>query len=32
MVDQTIAKPFGLIMDLRILIHGIPYAIYCNLE
>jgi hypothetical protein len=26
MVDQTIAKPLGLIKDLRILVHGIPYA------
>jgi hypothetical protein len=27
MVDQTIAKPLGLIKDLRILVHGIPYAV-----
>ncbi len=27
MVDQTIAKPLGLIKDLKILVHGIPYAI-----
>jgi hypothetical protein len=26
MVDQTIAKPLGLIKDLKILVHGIPYA------
>jgi hypothetical protein len=26
-VDQTIAKPLGLIKDLKILVHGIPYAI-----
>jgi len=26
MVDQTIAKPLGLIKDLRILVHGIPYV------
>jgi hypothetical protein len=26
MIDQTIAKPLGLIKDLRILVHGIPYA------
>ncbi len=26
MVDQTIAKPLGLIKDFKILIHGIPYA------
>jgi hypothetical protein len=26
MADQTIAKPLGLIKDLKILIHGIPYA------
>jgi hypothetical protein len=25
MADQSIAKPLGLIMDLKILIHGIPY-------
>jgi hypothetical protein len=25
MVDQTITKPVGLIMDIKILIHGIPY-------
>jgi hypothetical protein len=27
MVDQTIAKPLGLIKDLKILIHGIPYVV-----
>jgi hypothetical protein len=27
MADQTIVKPLGLIKDLKILIHGIPYAI-----
>jgi hypothetical protein len=27
MVDQTIAKPSGLIKDLKVFIHGIPYAI-----
>jgi hypothetical protein len=27
MVDQTIAKPFGLIKDLKIFVHGIPYII-----
>jgi hypothetical protein len=27
MADQTIAKPLGLIRDLRILVHGIPYAV-----
>jgi hypothetical protein len=26
MVSQTVAKPLGLIKDLRILVHGIPYA------
>ncbi len=26
MADQTIAKPLGLIKDLRIFVHGIPYA------
>jgi hypothetical protein len=26
MADQTIAKPLGLIKDLKILVHGIPYA------
>jgi hypothetical protein len=26
MVNQTIAKPLGLIKDLKILVHGIPYA------
>ncbi len=25
MVDQIITKPIGLILDLRILVHGIPY-------
>jgi hypothetical protein len=27
MVDQTITKPIGLIKDLKIHIHGIPYII-----
>ncbi len=27
MVDQTIAKPLGLIRDLEIFVHGIPYTI-----
>jgi hypothetical protein len=27
MVDQTIAKPLGLIKNLKILVHGIPYII-----
>jgi hypothetical protein len=27
MANQTIAKPLGLIKDLRILVHGIPYAV-----
>jgi hypothetical protein len=27
MVDQTITKPLDLIIDLMIIIHGIPYAI-----
>jgi hypothetical protein len=27
MVNQTITKPLGLIKDLKILVHGIPYAI-----
>jgi TRAP-type C4-dicarboxylate transport system permease large subunit len=27
MADQTIAKPLGLIKDLKILIHGIPYVV-----
>jgi len=26
MVDQTITKPLGLIKDLKILVHGIPYG------
>jgi hypothetical protein len=26
MADQTIAKPLGLIKNLRIFIHGIPYV------
>jgi hypothetical protein len=30
MVDQTIAKPLGLIMDLKILIYGIPYIMTFN--
>jgi hypothetical protein len=27
MVDQTIAKPLGLIKNLKIFVHGIPYTI-----
>jgi hypothetical protein len=27
MADQTIAKSLGLIKDLKILVHGIPYVI-----
>ncbi len=27
MVDQTITKPFSLVMDLKIFVHGIPYTI-----
>jgi len=27
MVDQTIPKPLGLIKDLKILVHGISYAL-----
>jgi hypothetical protein len=27
MVDQIIAKPFGLCRDLKILVHGIPYIV-----
>jgi hypothetical protein len=27
MVDQTIAKPLGLIKDLKIFVHGIPYIV-----
>ncbi len=27
MVDQTIIKPLGLIKDLKILVHGIPYVV-----
>ncbi len=27
MANQTIAKPLGLIKDLKILVHGIPYAV-----
>jgi hypothetical protein len=26
MANQTIAKPLGLIKDLKILVHGIPYV------
>jgi hypothetical protein len=26
MANQKIAKPLGLIKDLKILVHGIPYA------
>jgi hypothetical protein len=28
MANQTIAKPLGLIKDLEILVHGIPYSIF----
>jgi hypothetical protein len=27
MVDQTTVKPFGLMHDLKILIHGIPHNV-----
>jgi hypothetical protein len=27
MVNQTIAKPLGLIKDLKIHVHGIPYVV-----
>jgi hypothetical protein len=27
MVNQTIAKPLGLIKDLKIFVHGIPYVV-----
>jgi hypothetical protein len=27
MADQTIAKPLGLITDLKIFVHGIPYIV-----
>jgi hypothetical protein len=27
MVDQTIVKPLGLIKDLMVLVHGIPYIV-----
>jgi hypothetical protein len=27
MVDQTIVKPLGLIKDITILVHGIPYVV-----
>jgi hypothetical protein len=27
MANQTIVKPLGLIKDLRILVHGIPYVV-----
>ncbi len=27
MADQTIAKPLGLIRDLKIFVHGIPYMV-----
>ncbi len=30
MANQTIAKPLGLIKDLNILVHGIPYAMTCT--
>jgi hypothetical protein len=29
--NQTIAKPFGLIRDLKIFVHGIPYTITFNI-
>ncbi len=30
MANQTIAKPLGLIKDLKIFVHGIPYTITFN--
>jgi hypothetical protein len=30
MANQTIVKPLGLIKDLRILVHGIPYVVTFN--
>jgi hypothetical protein len=30
MANQTIAKPLGLIKDLKISVHGIPYIITFN--
>jgi hypothetical protein len=27
MADQTFVKPLGLIKDLKILVHGIPYVV-----
>jgi hypothetical protein len=30
MVNQTIVKPFGLIRDLKIFLHGIPYMVTFN--
>jgi hypothetical protein len=27
MANQTIAKPLGLIKDLKIVVHGIPYVV-----
>jgi hypothetical protein len=30
MENQTIAKPLGLIRDLKIFVHGIPYTITFN--
>jgi len=27
MANQTIAKPFGFIRDLKIFVHGIPYMV-----
>ncbi len=31
MANQTIAKPLGLIMDLKIFVHGIPYIVTFNI-
>jgi hypothetical protein len=30
MADQIIAKPLGLIRDLKIFVHGIPYMVTFN--
>jgi hypothetical protein len=27
MIDQTIAKPLGLIKDLKMIVHGTPYVV-----
>jgi hypothetical protein len=32
MADQTVAKPLGMIKDLKILIHGIPYEVTFTLK